>query len=356
MNVSGSPKRHVFVLGLPGDIGGANTECWHTVRLWRQHGLAVTLIPTWRRDERWQRRLEAIGCRIAPSRPDRLDRVPDLPGSVVVSFCNSRFLRRAQRLRELGCRIVWLNCMTWLFAEERRHYRRHGTFDVYVFQSDYQQSQLEPQLERFGLQPEQCRRIRGAFWADEFPFVPLGHVPGEPLVLGRIGRTDPDKYATDTWSLYGRMQPPVRVRVLGWDRRIERKVGRPPQWAECLAVGAESAAAFYGSVHCLVPLNGGAAENWPRCGLEAMASGVPVVAENRWGWKEMIRHGETGLLWNTPDELVDCVQVLGRDEALRLRIARQARQSLEADLANPQVLWAGWESVFRELGCDAQNG
>ena len=39
---------HLFVVGYPGDVGGANTECWHTLRLWRKYGIGVTLIPTWK--------------------------------------------------------------------------------------------------------------------------------------------------------------------------------------------------------------------------------------------------------------------------------------------------------------------
>ena len=35
----------VYVLGYPGDVGGANTECWHTIKLWRRFGVDVHLIP-----------------------------------------------------------------------------------------------------------------------------------------------------------------------------------------------------------------------------------------------------------------------------------------------------------------------
>ncbi len=344
--------RRVVVFGMPGHLGGANTECWHTVRLWRQHGLDISLIPTWHADEHWQSRLEAIGCRILLGRPDRLDRIDGLHGSVVVSFCNSHFLRCAERLRALGCRTIWLNCMTWLFAAERLHYRHCGPFDAYVFQSHYQQAQLQPQLERFGVRPQQCHRIRGAFCWDEFPFAPLGHAADNPLVLGRISRASPDKFHVDSWAIYGRLPLPIHVRILGCDRRIERRLGRPPVWAECLAAGSEPADRFYHTLHCLVPLNGGAAENWPRCGLEAMAAGVPVVAENRWGWPEMIRHGHTGFLWNTHDELAHIVERLGRDERLRLQVAHRARHALETDLADRQTLWAAWESLFRSLGIE----
>jgi hypothetical protein len=340
---------HVFVIGLPGDVGGANTECWHTVRLWRQFGLGVSVIPTWETNEKWSARLEAAGCRVVPTSPHRLPAVPGVAGSLVVSFCNSRFLRHADVLRDLGCRIVWVNCMTWLFAEERKHYRRRGPFDAYVFQSRCQQAELQPQLGRYGVRPEQCHRIRGAFDCNDFPFCPLPHKPHEPLVIGRISRAAPDKFAADTWSVYGRARHPIRARVMGWDRRVEEKLGRPPVWAECLAAGAEPSAQFFRSIHCMVQLNGSAEENWPRSGLEAMAAGVPVVAENRWGWREMIRPGETGFLCNGPGEIAETVDRLAADESLRLAVARRARQVLVNELADPQTIWSGWRRLFEEL-------
>jgi hypothetical protein len=338
------------VVGYPGDVGGANTECWHTVNLWRRHGVDVTLIPTWKPDDRWQARLDQIGCRTVPSNPDNLKNVPGLRGGVVVSFCNSNFLRHAERFRDLGCRIVWLGCMTWLFAEERRHYRRCGPFDHYVFQSEHQQTELQPQLARFGVRPEQCHRIRGAFCWDQFPFRPLGHEPGSPLVIGRISRAAADKYARNTWDVYGRVPQPMKARLMGWNRQVEAKLGRPPDWAECLPPGAETPRQFFAKLHCLVPINGGAGENWPRCGLEAMAAGVPVVAQNRWGWKEMIRHGRTGYLADSDDELASCAARLARDEEHRLRIVRQARKALEEELANPETIWQAWRQLLDKLG------
>lgn len=336
----------LFVIGYPGDVGGANTECWHTVRLWRRFGLDVTLLPTWRPTERWQARLDEIGCRTVQAGPDELEDVTGLRGGVVVSFCNSHFLRHAQRFRDLGCKIVWVGCMNWLFREERRHYRRRGPFDRYVFQSEYQQTELQPQLARFGVKPEQCHRIRGAFACDEFPHEPLAHEPGTPWVIGRLSRAARDKYSKNTWAIYGRIPHPRRARLMAWSRQVEKKLGRPPKWAECLPAQAETPRQFLSKLHCMVQVNGGAAENWPRCGLEAMAAGVPIVAENRWGWREMIRHGQTGYLADTDDELAFYSARLAYDEDHRMEILHRARKVLEEDLVDPASLWAGWRKLF----------
>jgi len=339
----------VFVAGYPGDLGGANTECWHTLRLWRRFGLCVRCIPTWQPDHGWQSRLDEIGCPTFATQPAELKQVPGLAGSIVVSFCNRPFLKEAGRFRDLRCKTVWAGCMTWLFPEERTLYRQLGPLDAYVFQSRYQQQQLLPQLSKFGVDAEQCHLIRGALDAAEFPFRPRPHHRGSLLVVGRISRAAEDKYSAATWAIWRRIPHPIRARVMAWDERLSRKLGPPPPWVECLPASAETPQQFFGSLHCMMQVNGGAEENWPRSGLEAMACGVPIVAENRWGWKEMIRHGETGLLADTHDEMAYLAAHLAYDEALRRDLAHRARRALEEDLANPAVLWSAWQRLFDAL-------
>ena len=70
----------------------------------------------------------------------------------------------------------------------------------------------------------------------------------------------------------------------------------------------------------MLGLNGGARENWPRIGLEAMAAGVPLVCQNQWGWKEMIQDGVTGLLADSDEEMAFRLAQLAYDEDLRQAI------------------------------------
>lgn len=347
---------HLFVCGYPSDVGGANTELWHTVKLWRRFGVEVTLIPTWQADPAWRRRLETIGCRTRQSNPDDLQNVAGLAGSVVVSMCNTRFLAVTERFRELGCKIVWLGCMNWLFPDERRRYRRHGVFERHVFQSRHQHEQLRGQLAKFGYDDRQGRIIRGAFDFSEFPFQPLVHAPGETFVVGRLSRPAPEKFSPRTWQIYGRVPPPIAARVMGWDAAVQARVGRPPRWAECLTPGAETSRIFFSRLHCLAQFGGGTVENWPRVGLEAMAAGVPLVVENQGGWKEMIRHGQTGFLCDNDDEMVEHVARLARDPRHRRVIVQQARHAVEAELADPETWWRAWRELLADVCCETASG
>ena len=337
---------HLHILGYPGDVGGANTELWHTVKLWRGLGWQVTLVPTWSADPTWRGRLDALGCRTIETTPERLDRVPGLAGSVVVGMCNTHFLTAADRLRKMGCHLVWVGCMNWLFAEERRHYRRRGLFDRYVFQSRYQRDQLVPQLRRFGFRNDQGRIIRGTLDPSEFPFRPRPHQPDEAFVIGRISRAAPDKFHRDTWQIYGRTPYPIRSRMLGFNDEVQTIIGPPPPWTEVLAPGSESPQRFLSSLHAVVHAGGEAVENWPRVGLEAMAAGVPLVVDRRGGWCEMVHHGETGFLCRDADDFAFHTALLARDETLRQQIIRQARERLLNELIHPQHIRLAWSELF----------
>ncbi len=90
-----------------------------------------------------------------------------------------------------------------------------------------------------------------------------------------------------------------------------------------------------------------AGENWPRFVLEAMAAGVPVITDNRGGTREMIEHGVTGYLCDTPADATRYATHLADHEAERIVIARNARAAVER-LADPDAIWAGWQKLFSE--------
>ena len=340
----------VFIFGYPGDMGGANTECWHTVKLWRKHDLDVHFIPTWGDDTKWQERLDSIGCVTHYLQPNEIESLPDLPGAITIGFCNSEYITQIPQLRALGCKIVWVNCMTFMFDYERVCFEEHGSADAMIYQSEFQRTELERELKSCNYDFSKGHLIRGAFDLDEWKFQPQNHLKGDPFVVGRVARPDPDKWSCNTWKIYSQIQyNNRRALMLGVNEHTLEKLGTTPSWADCLKPMAISAQQYYTCLHCLLPVNGGARENWPRAGLEAFATGVPVVAQNEWGWKEMIEHGVTGFLGNDDCELAHYAAVLAHDEKLRMEIVHNAYEKLKGELANPEEIWKSWNHVFESV-------
>jgi glycosyltransferase involved in cell wall biosynthesis len=65
--------------------------------------------------------------------------------------------------------------------------------------------------------------------------------------------------------------------------------------------------------------------------LESMALGTPCVSTGVTGIPEVVIDGETGLLvpQHAPEKLADACQQLLDDAALRVRLARRARQLID---------------------------
>jgi glycosyltransferase involved in cell wall biosynthesis len=93
----------------------------------------------------------------------------------------------------------------------------------------------------------------------------------------------------------------------------------------------DDAASVIANLDVLVQPNRGP-EGLGRAVLEAMACGVPVVAVDRWGPRELVEDGRTGL--RVPpgdvDALARAMSQLGRDPALRARLGAGGRRAIEA--------------------------
>lgn len=341
----------VFVFGYPSSYGGADTELWHVMRLWKRFGVDVHLLTTQRPDPAWRRRCTDHGFlthRIGgPNWQKQVDGISNAP---VVSFCNAEFFQRAIQFRELGCKLIWVNCMTYVTDAEKDLTRKIGPFDRYVFQSEFQQDCILRALSDLGVEKRHAWLVRGSLDASEFPFSPREHGSREPFVVGRLARSDPDKWHRSTWSVFSKIgYRPIEARAMAWSPTVERKLGTPPVWATTLAACEESSLEFYRQIHALLALNGGARENWSRIGLEAMSAGVPVIAHDAWGWKEMIVHGESGFLAESPEEFAAHATTIANDEPLRRHIIQNARARLVEELANPKRIWSAWEQLFESV-------
>jgi glycosyltransferase involved in cell wall biosynthesis len=89
-------------------------------------------------------------------------------------------------------------------------------------------------------------------------------------------------------------------------------------------------------------------ESLSRVLIEASALGVPIAAMNTGGTPDIIAHGETGLLSETPAGLSADVRRLRDDAPLRARLAAAARRHVDARFNAPAVV-ARIEKLYEDL-------
>ena len=90
-----------------------------------------------------------------------------------------------------------------------------------------------------------------------------------------------------------------------------------------------------------------AVECCPLAILEAMAAGLPVVAEGRGGIPEIVVHGENGLLARTTEEVGDHLRSLRDDAVLRERLSKGARATAERFSLARQI--AAYRDLLEDL-------
>lgn len=98
-----------------------------------------------------------------------------------------------------------------------------------------------------------------------------------------------------------------------------------------LLPGSEDLRALYASADAFVSPSNDDVSSW--VALEALATGIPVIITPMGGIPEIVRDGETGLLIppRDPQALIQAVERLRQDEALRQRLIRQGRAHVEAE-------------------------
>ena len=92
-------------------------------------------------------------------------------------------------------------------------------------------------------------------------------------------------------------------------------------------------------------------EGFPRSAMEAAGTGLPVIATDIRGCREVVSHGKTGLLVPLYDSgrLATAIEELVVDSALRRRMGTAARQKAEAEFDDRAVVSKTLEAYERVL-------
>lgn len=345
----------LFIYGFPGLYAGANTELHHQIILWRSMGLKVHLIPGHAGYRQEPLYAEMLQRGVIVHQTNQLDAI--IPGAPVLGYCNDRFLTRLDEIRRYTHNTVFVNCMTWLFSLEK-HRHREGKIAAFLYQNDVVRQKHEAILREINPGAStQYITFNAFFDTDSFPFIcqetRKSQLENE-FVIGRISRHDADKYSSDTLDIWNAIESPAQKHgiMLGFGEASRSKIGDPPSWVEAFKDQTElTQKDFYRQIDVIVqPMD--TTENWPRIGMEAMASGVVLIVDNRGGWPQMIEHGVSGWLCDTPDDFIHYATRMAHEPAERAAIAQAARERLN-ELAGVMVSSRSWSNVLAGLGVQA---
>jgi phosphatidylinositol alpha 1,6-mannosyltransferase len=174
--------------------------------------------------------------------------------------------------------------------------------------------------------------------------------PGGELLVGYVGRLAPEKQVERLAALSG--LPGTRLVVVGAGPSEERLRARLPQAAFLGFRGGDELARIYASLDVFV--HTGPSETFCQAVQEALASGLPVVAPDAGGPRDLVLPGRTGFLVPPRPEGAEPGDPAVRAADGRLRAAVEALldddvRARFAAAARPSVLHRTWAAVCDEL-------
>jgi len=178
------------------------------------------------------------------------------------------------------------------------------------------------------LAPKATKVIPNWVDLDRFPFRP--HPVHRPFTVGLLGQVAPHKGHDDAIEALRQLDGNVRLFVAGkGEISYEKKLEKRAAGLRVEFVGFVSLADFFQKTDVLV------VPSWEEpfgiVLLEAMASGIPVIATNRGGPVDIISSPLEGVLVppRDPCALANAIQSFSADEERRSTIIRNARERVE---------------------------
>jgi len=331
-------KQQIGILGFPGLYGGAGVELDCQITLWKEMDYDIHIIPSF--DPKNEPLLNKTLFRATVHDVKDYSKLQDMP---VISFCNDVFLSDLAEIKKYASKTIFVNCMTWLFEQEKKDHKE-GLIDLFLYHTQRTQSMVNDKLKEINSNYK-WKVFKTWFDDSRFPF--YKERPTDKFRFGRISREDGDKYAGDQLFVYETMVAPVPKSgiILGFDKRSETKIGKPPDWIRTYPGNGISQQEFY--AHCQAIIQKcDTHENWPRVGFESAYSGSVLVVDDRGGWKDMILHKETGYLCKDQREFIYYSSRLAFEKDEREKMAVRAKEYFCDVINNKEQSKKDWREIF----------
>lgn len=326
----------LYLVGIPGKIGGATTKIAHLVRLLRKDFQITVIAP-----EVWVLKDKDARSVLAPyGVPCVL--MKDLPRNLSgtgLGLCDRDFFSsgRGRELKNRGLKVVWSNEMMFPFKGEAKA-ANSRMIDRVLFVSEHQSKAFAQMYEHVP-----AAMTGNYIDPDDYGWRARQN---RAFTLGRLSRPDPFKYPLDFPVFYEEIGlKDVRYRVMAWSPELQKQYRWhrfAPEW-ELLPVNKQSALSFLYSLDVfLYPLGHRIQESWGRAVVEAMLTGAVAVVPAGHQFHKLMVHGESGFICKEFREFKAVVRELYENYPLRMKISRQAAAHAREHLCNAEEHRKRW--------------
>lgn len=326
--------KKLFIIGQPGDVGGASTELFDQIKIWKMLDIELHIIPT---EENYE-------CQDKDIIVHPYKKWDEIDGNVCISFCNNVFLNNLREIKKYSKKTIWVNCMMHCFNQEVSS-QILGLIDLHLYQTKHQFLSVSSTLKHFG--KYNYKLFDSYFDYSLFEFNSLRDENN--FCFGRISRSDPLKFARDQFYIYDHIKHnSKKCYVLGANSRI-LMLFRYPTRLKCgyditfYKPNEISRFDFYKKIDVLCMKTNGP-ENYPRCGMEAMASGSVLVVNDIPGWRCLI-DSDSGFLCKTKEDFINAMNYLASNPDTKKKIAESAYNKLKNQFTIEKSI-NSWRSVL----------
>jgi glycosyltransferase involved in cell wall biosynthesis len=300
--------------------------------------------------------LRGLGVVVTNYRPGMFEQCP-----VLVSFGEGKCFEYMREYSDRPKYMMWSGCMSYETDEDVAAVR-DGLVDEYIFQTQLCADTVgEAVSKRAGKQIAYRKGYRpcidlNGIYSPQFPLK-----GGREFRVLKAVRDDAEKWHEDTWRMFvgvcGPAEREVRFDVAGWGPEAAAKIGSPidptSRWAGMLNMtlhphvyGVDEMNGLYEAAHVLLhyyPF----VESFGYATVQAMLAGAVVIGADEGGFRELIRHGETGFLASSTDEAAYYTSRLAFEPELRDRIADAARDwVVDEGPGNLELALPWWREIM----------
>jgi hypothetical protein len=270
--------------------------------------------------------------------------LPEKTDGFAISFCNFRIFSedwRIKKIKSMGLKFIWSNDMMWRTPEEEAAFK-NNLVDATIYTSNKHFNDIKINKTKEFIVPNY-------FYLDNYPYI--DRMDKEYFNIGKHSRPDKLKFSDNFPLFYEglKLQNP-KYRVMGVDvnflNRFKWFKFDTKKW-ELLQPTQKPVNKFLQSLDCYIyNSHYSFTETQCRATIEAMLTGLPVIAPSKENFLNQIWNTQSGFIYNSYEELIEISQFLEKSYKDRIKIGKLSREISKNLWCDTKEHIKIWEEIF----------